>query len=306
MNITKATRNFLIFALGWIAAIACIPGGEGTAEPPEPALFNGARALERIDQQLQLGDRSPGSDGHRAVATWIREELIAVGWESQFQPFRAFETDLQNVIAIHNPEGRPYILFGAHYDTRPLADKDVASPSQPVPGANDGASGVAVLLELASAVVDNAGDCRIDLIFFDAEDSGGLDGWDWILGSSYFVAHLSRDPDAVVIVDMIGDRDLEIYYERSSDDALRAEIWGVANALGFTAFIAEDKYAMHDDHVPFIRRGIPTALLIDFDYPYWHTTEDTLDKVSAESLAQVGLTLEAWTQLRCHGDLAED
>jgi len=93
---------------------------------------------------------------------------------------------------------------------------------------------------------------------------------------------------------MIGDADLKIYYERNSDLALMSEIWGIADEMGFNAFIPIPKYSMLDDHTPFLRLGIPAIDIIDFDYPYWHTTDDTLDKVSAESLAQVGQTLEAW------------
>jgi glutaminyl-peptide cyclotransferase len=132
------------------------------------------------------------------------------------------------------------------------------------------------------------------LVFFDAEDNGRIPGWDWILGSRAFVEALEGKPDAAVIVDMIGDADLEIYLERGSDPELSAEIWDVAAYLGYSQFIPTPKYHILDDHVPFLEAGIPALNIIDFDYPYWHTIEDTVDKVSAESLEAVGETLRVW------------
>jgi len=135
------------------------------------------------------------------------------------------------------------------------------------------------------------------LVFFDAEDNGKIPGWDWILGSQAFVNELQGQPDAVIIVDMIGDADLNVMMERNSDTTLMAELWGQAAALGFSDhFIAVPGYAMLDDHTPFLEAGIPAVDIIDFDYPYWHTTDDTLDKVSAESLQIVGETILAWLE----------
>ncbi len=185
-------------------------------------------------------------------------------------------------------------MLGAHYDTRFFADHDPdeSKRKQPVPGANDGASGVAVLLELARTLPP-----EIDstwLVFFDAEDNGRIEGWDWILGSRAFAEEMDFTPNAVVIVDMIGDADLNIYFEKNSNEQIRAEIWKKANELGYPQFINEEKYSILDDHTPFLEMGIPAVDVIDFDYPYWHTTEDTLDKVSAESLEAVGNTLWHW------------
>jgi Zn-dependent M28 family amino/carboxypeptidase len=133
------------------------------------------------------------------------------------------------------------------------------------------------------------------LVFFDAEDQGHFNGWSWILGSRAFVEELKYKPQAVVIVDMIGDADLNIYMEKNSDPTLRAEIWATAAQLGYRKnFIPEEKYPMLDDHTPFLEAGIPAVDLIDFDYPYWHTTQDTPDKVSAQSLKVVGETLWTW------------
>ncbi|MFL7795247.1 MAG: M28 family peptidase, partial [Anaerolineae bacterium] len=189
----------------------------------------------------------------------------------------------------------PVIIIGAHYDTRRSADMEDASV--PVMGANDGASGVAVLLELARTLDRNKLENEIWLTFFDAEDNGRLDDWEWCVGSRYMAQNLAITPESVVVVDMIGDADQNIYYERNSDSVLQVRLWDIAAALGYSdTFIDEYGYAIYDDHRPFIDRGIPAVDIIDFDYPYWHTTQDTPDKVSAESLERVGRVLEVWLE----------
>ncbi len=133
------------------------------------------------------------------------------------------------------------------------------------------------------------------MVFFDSEDNGRLPGWDWILGSRAFVQNLTEKPDAAVIVDMIGDAELNIYQEHNSDARINQEIWAQAAALGYSRqFIAEARYSILDDHTPFLEAGIPAADLIDFDYPYYHTTADTIDKLSPASLKAVGDALIAW------------
>jgi Zn-dependent M28 family amino/carboxypeptidase len=135
------------------------------------------------------------------------------------------------------------------------------------------------------------------LVFFDAEDNGGLDNRAWIMGSRAFVTTLTEKPRAAVIVDMVGDEDLNLYLERNSDTKLAAEIWAQAIALGYGKnFITTPKYNMIDDHIPFLEAGIPAVDIIDFDYPYWHTSADTVDKVSAQSLQAVGETLLEWIE----------
>jgi len=175
------------------------------------------------------------------------------------------------------------------------ADQDPTPGMQaePVPGANDVASGVAVLLELARTLPEDSAPTW--LVFFDAEDNGHIEGWDWILGSRAFAEEIDIAPRAVVIVDMIGDADLNIHLEKNSDKEIRAEIWSAAESLGYAdKFINQEKWNMLDDHTPFLEKGIPAVDIIDFDYPYWHTTQDTPDKVSAESLKAVGDTLLLW------------
>jgi Zn-dependent M28 family amino/carboxypeptidase len=241
-----------------------------------------------------MGPRIPETEGHAQIQDWIEQELVEAGWQVETQESEALGHPIENIVARRTDEA-PQILLGAHYDTRIYADSDPdpAQHTNPVPGANDGASGVAVLLELARSLP--AGTVPVSLVFFDAEDNGRIEGWDWILGSREFVANNPVPPQAAIIVDMIGDADLNIYKERNSNPELTDEIWGVARELGYESkFIPEYKHSMLDDHTPFVQAGIPAVDIIDFDYPYWHTVQDTPDKVSAESLDAVGETLFVW------------
>ena len=265
------------------------------SEPtPASIAFDGQRAYSDVRTQVAFGPRIPGSEGHARVQAWMQQELEAAGWQVELQTSEAFGQTVENLVARRSAD-RPQIILGAHYDTRIFADNDPdpAQRNQPVPGANDGASGVAVLLELARSLPENA--VPVWLVFFDAEDNGRIAGWDWILGSREFVRINPVQPRAVIIVDMIGDADLNIYKERNSNPDLMDQIWSVAGGLGYGAkFFPEYKHSMLDDHTPFLEVGIPAVDIIDFDYPYWHTVGDTPDKVSAESLQAVGETLHAW------------
>jgi Zn-dependent M28 family amino/carboxypeptidase len=255
--------------------------------------FNGQRAYLDVAAQIALGPRTPGSEAHAQAIVYIQKELEKAGWKVQVQDTEWLGFSVQNLIATRSVTA-PRIIVGAHYDSRLLADQDTgAGHSQPVPGANDGASGVSILLELARTLPTQS--VPVELVFFDAEDNGGLDNRQWIMGSQAFVQSLIVKPQAAVIVDMVGDANLNIYKERNSDPKLTAEIWSQAAALGFGEdFIATAKYDMIDDHSPFLAAGIPAVDIIDFFYPYWHTTADTLDKVSAHSLQVVGETLWVW------------
>ena len=256
--------------------------------------FDGQRALDLVDRQVAMGSRIPGSQAHAEVIDLIQAELGTVGWHTSIQNGKVRGHSIQNVIASRSMEP-PHLIIGAHYDSRSRADQD-PDPNKstlPVPGANDGASGVALLLELARTLPED--DSSTWLVFFDAEDNGQIPGWDWEMGSSYFVDQLQNIPDAVIILDMIGDADLNIYMEKNSDPILSSEIWKQAADLGYSdAFIALPRYSILDDHVPFLNADIPAVLVIDFDYPFWHSTQDTTDKISSQSLAIVGNTLWNW------------
>ena len=257
--------------------------------------FNAERAFEDVVAQMELSPRTPGSEAHQLVIEYIQKELKKSGWQVEIQNTERLGHPIQNIIAKRG-SGAPWIIFGAHYDSRLVADHDplLENQTQPVPGANDGASGVAVLLEMARVLPKNP-DQSIWLVFFDAEDQGRIEGWDWIMGSRAFAESLTTKPEAVVIVDMIGDKDLNIYREMSSSQSLNDSIWQTAASLGYEEYlINQDGYNMLDDHTPFLEAGINAVDIIDFDYAYWHTTSDVTEKVSKESLAIVGNTLLTW------------
>ena len=261
----------------------------------EVETFDAGSAWDFLEYQVTLGPRPVGSAAHGQTVEWIFETLNEFEWETEIQESSKLGHPIRNIVA-RRGEGEPWIILGAHYDTRLISDED-SDPDKrtaPVLGANDGASGVAVLLELARVLPYDL-DLQIWLVFFDAEDNGNIPGWDWIMGSTAFVEQLSGVPDAVVILDMIGDADLNIYFEINSNDALKEEIWSKAESLGYSEyFIATPKFSMLDDHTPFLRADIPAVDIIDFDFPYWHTSQDTLENVSQESLEIVGNTILAW------------
>lgn len=261
---------------------------------PESVTFDSSRAYADVIIQVEMGPRTPGSSGHAQIREWMRAELESAGWIVEIQQTERMGQPIHNVIAKRSEES-PQIILGAHYDTRFFADNDPNPENHtlPVPGANDGASGVAVLLELARSLPEDT--VPVWLVFFDAEDNGRIQGWDWILGSRAFVEEIQVNPQAVVIVDMIGDADLNIHLEKNSNVEIRTEIWSTAERLGYgNVFVNSEKFAMLDDHTPFLEAGISAVDIIDFDYPYWHTIADTPDKVSAESLGAVGDTLWHW------------
>ena len=292
-----ASRTPLVLLLFLIAACASPTPPPAPTPTPLPRTFTGSLAYEWVTRQCDLGYRITGTEENLQAGDMIIAELEGLGWQVREQTFDYQGTPVRNLLAWQG-EG-PAVLLGAHYDTRRAADEE--DPSVPVMGANDGASGVAVLLELARALDWDTVDVTLYLAFFDAEDNGRLDGWDWIVGSSYMAAHWGEQDEpplnAMVLVDMIGDADQQVYYERNSHPQISHELWAIAGELGYgERIIPEARHNLIDDHIPFVQRGIPAVDMIDFDYAYWHTTQDTPDKVSAESLQAIGRTLEVWIE----------
>jgi Zn-dependent M28 family amino/carboxypeptidase len=258
-------------------------------------VFDGSRAYQDVNHQLSFGARIPDSQAHSKTIDYIESEMKKSGWDVSGQDTQKMGHPIHNVIAKRG-SGSPWVILGAHYDSRLVADQDTnpAARLQPVMGANDGASGVAVLLELGR-VLPKTVKGQVWLVFFDAEDQGNIAGWDWILGSRAFVESLQGKPDSAIVIDMIGDKDLDLYWERNSNILLTQNIWSIAAQNGYAKqFIGQYKYSMIDDHTPFLERGIRAVDIIDFDYPFWHTSGDTVDKVSPESLKAIGDTLYAW------------
>ena len=287
----------LAFALVALAVGSVLIWRLGTFGSPAQVTFDGKRAYGHVVAQMEFGPRIPGTEGNRKTADYIAEQLREVGWSVEFQDFTYRDTPVRNVIGRANIGKGPIIILGAHYDTRRWADQDSNHPRDPVPGANDGASGVAVLIELARVLDLRQVHHEVWLAFFDAEDNGGIDGWNWIVGSIYMANTLSTQPEAMILLDMVGDADQQIYFEGYSDRALSEKVWRIAGELGYgNHFVPQVRWTIMDDHIPFAQRGIPAIDIIDFDYPHWHTVADTADKVSPDSLERVGHTLQVFLE----------
>lgn len=286
----KRRKLFRLLVLG-LAALLLV-----TACRPTAQTFDGARALKHAAAQLDFGPRPVGTDANAKTGDYIIRVLESNGWEVEEQTFAYEGLPVRNIIG-KKGEG-PIVLLGAHYDTRPVADKDPGDRSQPVPGANDGASGVAVLLELSRVLDERATDnATIWLTFFDAEDRDGVMGWPCCVGSSHLADSISTGlterPEYVIVVDMVGDKDQQFYFDWNSSLWLQERLFDIAAELGYEQhFTPSHRYSIVDDHIPFLNWGMNAAVLTDFDYTYWHTRYDTLDKISADSLQRVGDVLE--------------
>jgi glutaminyl-peptide cyclotransferase len=281
------------------ALVACHAGRSAQGPVRE---FDGQRAFSYLSQQMAYGPRIPGTPGHEREAQWLTTQLRATADTLIVQAFthitrRGDTLHLQNFVARFRPAATDRVLYLAHWDTRPHADHSptLADRRLPVPGADDGASGVAVLLGVADALKGKAPAVGVDLLFVDGEDYGDFaDTNDVLIGSRYFASHQppGYPPLYGVLFDMVGAKDLQIYYEANSQATAPEvvdRVWRTAHDLGYDRyFLPGVKYALIDDHVALQRAGIHAIDVVDFDYPPWHTTEDTIDKVAAASLQIVG------------------
>lgn len=288
-------------------AISLLAAGTLSASP-DPARFSGERAMEFLNAQCDLGPRPPGSEALEQLRRLIVAHADSLGLPvarlcfTATDPLGGGPLEVCNLVVSCGPSGGGRLWFGAHYDTRPISDldPDPARRQEPLLGANDGASGVAVLLHMMELLAADPPTRGVDLLFFDAEDSGPAgDPSGFCLGSR----HLARtwadfgsplagtEPRALVLLDMVGKRGLSIgleqYSYRYAPDFTLA-VFERALALGLSAFEPRLAHAVYDDHVPFLEAGLPAVNLIDFDYPAWHTTADTPDQCDPASLGQVG------------------
>jgi glutaminyl-peptide cyclotransferase len=269
--------------------------------------FSGERAFNHVVQQVEFGPRMAGTEGHRLAREYFIEVLERHSPRVVEIPFTYVSPAGDtlrgyNIFASFQPDRQPRVMLAAHYDTRPEADRDPdpARRTEPVPGANDGASGVAVLLELARHLSAQAPPMGVDIVLFDLEDigeyasaEGDTTAIPFAIGSEAFVeAHPQYRPAWGVLVDMVGDPDLRIPQELYSLQNARhvvERVWRAADRVGADAFVRQPGGAVFDDHVPFLRRGIPVVNLIHQPFPAtWHTTADTPENVSRASLKQVG------------------
>jgi len=254
-----------------------------------PPLFDGAAALRHVERLVAIGPRPAGSSGAARARSYIVDELKKAGVSAKVEPFDAVtphgRLPMANVVAVI-PGRRPdVILIAGHYDTKWF--RDIAFV-----GANDGGSSAALLIELARRLRERPREYTYWVAWFDGEEA--RENWtatDSLYGSRRMAGELGKSrrlPSAVIVADMIGDRDLGIRREAGSTAWMTDVIWASATRLGYATHFLQDSLAVEDDHAPFMRLGIPATLLIDFDFPPWHTARDTLDKVSARSLEIVG------------------
>ena len=282
--------------------------------------FSGDSALAYARTQVAFGPRVPGTDAHRRAGDWIIAQMRARTDSVEVQSWthvtqKGERLPMRNIIARIRPSESNRVLYLAHWDTRPTADNDrnLGARQRPIPGANDGASGVALLIAIADALKKTPPSVGVDLVFVDGEDYGTFEdvadttkNKDVLIGSQYFAKTLpaTYKPMFGVLWDMIGDQHLQIYQESHSVTAapeVVTRVWAAAKELGYSKyFIPEVKGPVTDDHIPLIRRGLRVIDVIDYDYcadagtdcgganNLHHTLQDTIDRISARSLQIVG------------------
>lgn len=289
------------------------PATPQTSPPEKPPVtvpqFDGANAFKYLTAQTDFGPRNPNSNGHENCLRYLQSEMQkyadAVNLQSFTQPGYKNETlKLTNVISSFNMQSTSRILLVSHWDTRPMADQESLAnrKNKPILGANDAASGIAILIEMARHFKTNPPPVGVDMLFVDGEDYGNEnDLKNYFLGARYFAKHkpVGYAPMFAILLDMVGDKQLEIkrepYSIRFAPDIVNL-VWSTARDLGVYQFADGEQRPTADDHLPLNEAGIKTIDLIDFDYPdetnkYWHTLEDTPDKCSPESLEAVGKVL---------------
>ena len=303
---SRKTRKWIV-ALAAAVAVGLGLYWWGVRDPKPP--FSGERALQLVRKQVAFGPRVPGTSAHEKAKSFflstLRKYAERVGTQPFSYPIGGDTLRGANIIASFNPKLPERILLAAHWDSRPRADqeRDTSLHQKPVPGANDGASGTAVLLELARHLSKQPPGVGVDIVLFDMEDMGTGEPSDsterevpYAIGSKYFAEHRQGyRPDYGILLDIVCDKHLRIpkegYSVRYAGQVVR-KVWEAAEEVGASAFVDERGRAVMDDHVPLLREGIPMIDLIQTPFPwYWHTTKDTPDKCSAESLDQVGEVL---------------
>lgn len=283
-------------------------GGSGDAAQQaggEARPFDGEAAIGYVREQLAFGPRVPGTEGHRRAGEWIvrmmRERADSVVEQRWTHVTAAGDSlPMRNVFARFRPDAESRVLYVTHWDTRPRSDGagvPQAQAATPVPGANDGASGTAMLIALGDVLKATPPSVGVDFLFVDGEDYGqfGPPEVDVLIGATYFAANLPSPgyrPLFGVLWDMIGDRELRIAQEshslRQAPEVVN-RVWKQAAALGYgDVFVPVEGEPITDDHLPLLKAGLRVIDVIDLDFKWHHTPEDTIDKVSARSLKIVG------------------
>ena len=277
--------------------------------------FDEESAFYYIQDQLDIGFRIPGTEERINCTNYFISKFKELDYNFTYilHNFTILSIECQNVLFKLNENYSNIVILGAHYDTRAKATKDSTNPDDPVPGANDGASGCAALIELARVFYEQKDNlsCQIWFLFFDAEDQGrdvayGIDGWDWCEGSEKFVDGIdsfynseNETFECMILLDMVGGVNLKFINEQYSTSSLLDELFGVGRNLGFTEEFPKNAISRYitDDHKAFVNIGIPAAdLIINFwynpDWPYHHTIQDDISHISNHSLEVTGKTIE--------------
>jgi glutaminyl-peptide cyclotransferase len=311
MRLLKTILPFIVLVLGCSSETPKVMH-EKTEKPNTQATvheFDGSIAYQFLKEQVSFGPRVPNTYAHQQCLNFLEMELRKYADEVKLQTFAdvAYKNEvlkLTNVIASFKPKTQKRILLCAHWDSNPWASQDsnISNRTKPIPGANDGASGVAVLLEIARILKSNPSLIGVDIVLFDGEDYAKPTDLDaFSRGAKYFSKHIETPlmPMYGILLDMIGDAQLEITKEGNSLNFapdIVEKVWLAAQGLNVKQFVNEEQADIIDDHLPLNKAGIRTIDLIDFNYPdatnkYWHTLQDTPDKCSPESLEAVGKVL---------------
>lgn len=303
MNALKVWIVRRWFRMSWVIGLAlCLSGG--ISEAVEKPTFDADKAWDYLTAQCDFGPRNPGSKAHDACRDYLKNELLKRTDRVSLQYFTHTDKRLRTTFHMHNiiadfgDVKGPKIILCAHWDCRPRADRDPrpSNHKKPILGANDGASGVAVLLEMARLFKRHPPPQPVQIILFDGEDYG-REGeiWDYLLGSRYFAQNADpSDYSYAILLDMIGDASLEIKREYNSYihcGDLQDWVWKTAQRIGVQQFSDRMTIPIIDDHMSLIEVGIEAIDIIDFEYPFWHTLEDTPNKCSKKSLEAVGRVL---------------
>ncbi|MCE7741310.1 MAG: M28 family peptidase [Candidatus Heimdallarchaeota archaeon] len=284
-----------------------------------PLDFNATYAFNHISTQLDFGFRVPGTTDHVNCSEWIGnqvsssvDEVIRHNFTIQKESQPSY--NCQNILGKLNTDKKNIVILASHWDSRNVAEKDYVNQSLPIPGANDGASSVGVLLEMARVLnlYKEFLDCEVWFLFLDAEDQGssggmyGLEGWDWAEGAKEFAENIddfyssTEEIECFILLDMVGGFDLEFVQESRNDANLQEAIFSIGQLLGYSVAFPDDPKEMSitDDHVAFDEIGIPVIdLIIDFvasNWTYHHTHSDDLSNIDIESLKITGQAIEAF------------
>ena len=317
--IARLNSVLLLFIVGFFCFTSCKSDPKPAQTTPKKKVtvpaFDGQGAYTYVKKQVDIGTRVPGTETHKQCKDWLVAELKNLGAEVEVQEFKASFFDVKdaesyNIIASINPKRNNRVLLAAHWDTRLVADKDDEDKDQPIDGADDGASGVGVLLQIARTIQENPIDLGVDIIFFDAEDNGvdaataeESDPESWCLGSQYWYKNKDRSYKAKfgILLDMVGAKEamfpLEGYSTRDAG-AYQDKIWTLASRMGYGDLFQKKRIGgITDDHYYMNLAGIPSVDIINYPSEtfghYHHTHDDNMDNIDPNTLRIVGQVVTA-------------